>query len=394
MRICLHTIREVSPGFVGGTERFLIDFAKELKLLGYDTFIACSGLKREIIVEGVPVFQFVPDEYVSIYRKHGVANSAFLRDCIPNEKIDQSGLRALSAYVDAQLANVKADVFHLNSFAMSVFSQATIGAVVSNHENDLEFDRTWGAGATQTYCGAVKSAGSTLANAAHLNTASKHYAALFSSKLNLPVSDVKLGIRLSSFPMIHDAPRPHGPLKILLPSRFDPDQKGHDLAIRAAAILKERGVSFQMVFSGVREDYVDRIDHYRALASEYEVLSSLTFKRFENMNIAYQDCDIVISPERYCSYGLSISEALSLGIPTVLADIPTYREIASEVGHAHFFERENASDFAEKMLDASRAPIAGRSDRSIEFRLLNDLRKTALELHEIYQSINRSKIVA
>ena len=393
MRICLHTIREISPGFVGGTERLLVDLAKEIQLLGYDAFIACSGMKRNLAVEGVPVFQNVPQEYVTIYRKHGVANSAFLRDCIPNAAMDQFGLLTLGAYVDAQLSQTEADIFHLNSFAMSMFSQATHRAVVSNHENDLEFDRTWGTGATQSYCEAARNSRSTLSKASHLNTASKHYAAFFSEKLNLPVSDVKLGVRLSSFPLEHRAQRTPGPLRILLPSRFDPDQKGHDLAIRAAAILKEQRVDFQMVFSGVRADYVNRIDSYRMLAKKYGVLSHLVFKRFECMNSAYQDCDMVISPERYCSYGLSVSEALSLGIPTIMSDIPTYKEIASVTEHAVFFERENVSDLAEKIMVASKATRTGRSDGATKFRVLNDLRKTAIEFHEIYQSINRSRTV-
>ena len=104
----------------------------------------------------------------------------------------------------------------------------------------------------------------------------------------------------------------------------------------------------------------------------------------------YEAAHIVLSPERYCSYGLSISEALAIGIPTVLSDIPTYIEIASGYQHAIFFHKDHLEDLVSKLeyVIKSATECGYRYNESaIEFRINNDIRKTAVAFSRIYRSL-------
>ena len=72
--------------------------------------------------------------------------------------------------------------------------------------------------------------------------------------------------------------------------------------------------------------------------------------RFKDMQQTYDWADIVISPEQFCSCGLAISESLSLGIPTILSEIPSYHEIVTGYAHASFADKSSPKRFAEQVI--------------------------------------------
>ena len=48
------------------------------------------------------------------------------------------------------------------------------------------------------------------------------------------------------------------------------------------------------------------------------------------MNEMYDSFDVLISASKYETFGLVVAEALSAGIPCLLADIPTFRSLYSD----------------------------------------------------------------
>jgi glycosyltransferase involved in cell wall biosynthesis len=78
---------------------------------------------------------------------------------------------------------------------------------------------------------------------------------------------------------------------------------------------------------------------------------NVSIRRFNNILDAYAQADVVISPERFCSYGLAVSESLSLGIPTFMAPIPTYLEIGFGYKHAIFPDKNEPEYFAQKIIE-------------------------------------------
>lgn len=104
----------------------------------------------------------------------------------------------------------------------------------------------------------------------------------------------------------------------------------------------------------------------------------------------YDSVHVVLSPERYCTYGLSISESLAIGIPTVLSNIPTYKEIALGYEHAFFFKKDNLNDLMYaicRAIESSKNNNFRYNKASIQFRIDNDIRKTAVAFSNVYASL-------
>lgn len=379
---------------IGGTERLLVELAKELRAIGHDAFVLCSGTREPFFHEGIEVHSAIPSKYRARYAQHKFANSLYIINAVLNNSFSERSFRTLSAYTDEQLSTVSYDVAHLNSFASSLFVKGINQYVVMNHENDKEYDSIFGDGFTLRMIGWVKERRTKLHNAARLITPSQYYADYFAEHFDVPVAKVEGGISLTTFDRTpirkKRRARTNPRINILLPSRFAPHQKGHNLALLACRILTDLGLDTHFQFSGVRDDYQPRLKRFYRQAQELSIADRISLTRFEHIQSAYETCDVVISPERYCSYGLAISESLSLGIPTVLSDIPTYREIADGYRHAYFFESEDAEQFASEILHANATPETVREEEAVRFRIRHDIRESAKSLSNIYRSLMKS----
>lgn len=395
MRICLHTVRDLAPDFVGGTERLLVDLAKELTILGHEPFVVASGIRDEFSIDGVPIIHRLPSGFREKYLREGQANSNFLAHAVMREGDVESKLRRLGRYVDQQLQSINCDALHLNSFATSIFAESTIDAIVMNHENDLEYDSKMGQGFTSSFASIAARRVGNLHHAEVLSTPSQHYAEFYSQILGLEVRQVKCGISLTSFERsrrrLAYRKRVNEPVNVLLPARFDPFQKGHDIALKACRELSLRGFDVQFTFTGMRSDYENRLQVFLDESNALGVSDMVRVRRLTDIRSGYDSCDVVVSPERYCSYGLSISEALSLGIPTVLSEIPTYLEIANGFGHAFFYDTENFRDLADKIVEATSCQPGVCNEGATDFRMQNDLRRTAVQLIEFYRGSNQNR---
>ena len=383
MDICLHTIWEIKDNFIGGTERFLVDIGKELQALGHNPTIVCSSLNAKYFVEGVRVVGYIPERYRSSYSKYESANPDFFRnEVVVSDSVSKS-LRQLSKYSEEQLRGIQANVFHLNSFASASFVHPKERTVVTNHENELECDGLWGEGFFDAMSKLIREKKTRIHEFDALATPSRYYAEIFENKLDTKVLGINLGISLINFKIKKKSSKSNA-LRVLLPSRFDMHQKGHDIAIKACAILKNSGLDVTMIFTGLRDDYKANIPEFRRLLHEENVSDRIKITRYHDINEAYSECDLVISPERYCSYGLSISESLAVGLPTVLSDIPTYTEIANNYNHAFFFKSESAESLADTIKKASSTVSADFSEDAIAFRINYDLRECAKQYHRLY----------
>ena len=146
----------------------------------------------------------------------------------------------------------------------------------------------------------------------------------------------------------------------------------------------------EIVFSGAKSSLQTELEVFREKYKNLKIANRLHFIAVNNMHDLYESVHIVLSPERYCSYGLSISEALAMGVPTVLSDIPTYVEIASGYRHAFFFHNDNLDDLISKLdnvvLTASQYNFRN-NEAAIEFRMNNDIRNTAMVFSKIYKQL-------
>jgi len=396
MKICLHTNFQINQNYIGGTERFLIKLAKELTVLGHSPFIVCSSMQEQTYVEGIKVFGRIPKNYIQRIQKYGFFSSDFLKNEIfLNNKVSDS-LSLIAQYTEEQLNDIEADVYHLNSFvSASFFNPSGRNVIVTNHENNLEYNSYWGEGFFEQFTQLVKDKKTNL-HKIKLLTPSSYYATYFSNAFNLCIHNIKLGVQLNDFyvsEQVNDIKKEYFGDKdgfiILLPSRLKIIQKGHDIAIKACSILKKRNINFKLIITGIKRSTEKYVNDFRCMLKDNDIEDSVVLSSYSDILNAYNNCDVVISPERYCSYGLSISESLSLGINTILSDIPTYKEIAQNFKHAHFFESENYYDLADKLiLVLSQINLQKRNmSEAIRFRCEYDIRDCAKAYSEIYMNL-------
>jgi glycosyltransferase involved in cell wall biosynthesis len=117
--------------------------------------------------------------------------------------------------------------------------------------------------------------------------------------------------------------------KVLLVGQYEGIVKGVDVALEGLRIWRSKGGQFRLCristeppAAAEKED--DLIDEYHR---------SLDPSR---MPFAYREADLFIGPSRpEEGFGLPVLEALASGVPTLLSDTPTHREIAG--GAAWYF---------------------------------------------------------
>jgi glycosyltransferase involved in cell wall biosynthesis len=384
IRVCLHTAWSVPADFIGGTERFLIELAKELKILGFEPFVVCSNLQRELDIEGVEVRGRIPVEFQTHYRNTDPNIAAFMSDMVYNQKASKNAFQHISTYVQKQIEDVEADLFHFNAFSATLYLKTKVPQIVTNHENAPELDGFWHHGAFETMGQLIRSDPDTFPSSPLLFTPSRFYSQEYSMAFSRQVRANSLGVNLENFPPIKMRQTANRPYTILLPSRFFPAQKGQDVALRACKILRDRGHNnFSFLFTGVRDYYEDMVESFRQEARRLGIADAIRIKNFARMEDAFEEADIVISPERYCSYGLSISEALASGKALILSKIPTYLEIASTYQHASFVAVDDAEGLAEALLHRSVDKENYQLD-TIRFRLQNDFRDCAKRYANTY----------
>lgn len=395
MRICLHTLWLISPERVGGTERFLIDVSKELKALGHDPFILCPSLDPHIEIEGIDVIGYIPEAYRKEYVRMGANASGFMLKRLDRTDITVEDLKELSLFVEKQLASIEADVIHLNSFASALFVREKRPVIVTNHENPEEIGAYLGKAFFQYMSELVRS-GVTELNKSVLTAPSQYYSNVYSEAFGLDVEAFHLGVCLDNFPVPADRRRAKPPaveddhIRILLPSRLKIEQKGHDVALDACAELKRQSVPFTLMISGINENYRNDIATLFEMAEARGVREHIHMRRYPSIQDAYDSADVVVSPERYCSFGLSISESLATAIATVLSDIPTYREIAKGFQHALFVPPSRPLDLARQIRAARDLPARLLIDEAVRFREVFDLRHCARNFSQLYRRVATS----
>ena len=98
-------------------------------------------------------------------------------------------------------------------------------------------------------------------------------------------------------------------LKFLTVGRMT-EQKGFDIAIDAALILKKRNIEFKWYFIGEGKNK----EIYQNMAVEKGLTDNIVFLGFrQNPYIYMQNCDIYIQPSRHEGYCTTISEAKIIG---------------------------------------------------------------------------------
>ena len=124
---------------------------------------------------------------------------------------------------------------------------------------------------------------------------------------------------------------PHGGRELVLVGRLSA-RKGQDVAIRATALLRERGHDVQLTLVGdCFPGYEHVVEELHALVERQGMGRCVSFAGFRADPTPYvRSADVVLVPSRIEPFGLVAVEALMLGRPVVASDVGGLPEIISD----------------------------------------------------------------
>ena len=336
MKIAIISPWAVTTGAVGGTERFIVDLAESLVTRGQSaTVYMFDGFKHtKNKVHYIPIHLL--GEYVAI-------NEYSLKEHLG----DFSQLKtyeALAQKVERLIDVSSYDAIHINT-QLLIRAWPTMRRLFTIHTNPFEYKQAWG---DDSYATMIDLARKEALNPKTTFAApSKYYATYFSQKIESPVIPIPHAItpvRITSLKDKHILCGQYGldetKIHILLPSRLEPTQKQPGLLFDSLTSLPAQLISrIEILSSGLDMQYEKHRQQYEEQAKSLGC--SVYFGQFENMSDAYELADIVVLPSKSESFGYSALESLTLGIPTILNNIPTFHEIAEGHPSATFFENKD-----------------------------------------------------
>lgn len=138
-------------------------------------------------------------------------------------------------------------------------------------------------------------------------------------------------------------------IKIIVPQRLEPNQKQPQLLLDACCLMEDdEKVKIEIIYTGLDKQYEKFVDSLKTQASENNI--TIKIIRFDYMSEAYKIADICVLPSKSESFGYSALESLSLGIYTILNDIPTFNELAKENNYNYIF-KNNGEELKNKILE-------------------------------------------
>lgn len=114
------------------------------------------------------------------------------------------------------------------------------------------------------------------------------------------------------------------------------EQKGYDIAVKAANILKKKKIDFAWYAIGGGRDE----EKLKKLVEEYHLENQFVFLgRKDNPYPYMKHCDLYVQPSRHEGYVITLVEARALCLPIVSSDIPSAREQIQDASVFIFVEQ-------------------------------------------------------
>ena len=134
-------------------------------------------------------------------------------------------------------------------------------------------------------------------------------------------------------------------VKLLTVGRFV-EQKGFDIAVEAAKILKERELNFTWYIIG----YGAEEENIRALVEKYNLGDRfIILGRRDNPYIYMAGCDLYVQPSRHEGYPITLCEALALDKTVLCTDFAGARELIESEDDGVVVGSFEPSDIAEEI---------------------------------------------
>lgn len=334
MNIAIVSPWAISKSSVGGTERFTIDLATQLKKQGNSVEVfTLSGSSS--LIDGI---RYTSLDLLGGYR---VVNEYDLQTFAANDE-GEGFYRKWAKYLETKIDVRKFDAIQLNSL-LFIDAWQDKPRLFTIHTNPFEYELDWG---KKRFNCVSKKLQDKLPAQTLLIAPSEHYAKSFSELFQRNVITVPHAIDLSRLSGgFKKHPKDATKLTVLLPSRIEFEQKRPQIVFQGISLLPiSLRKTISIIASGKDLQYQDNCQKLEQIAgnSGFEA----HFMKFESMSEAYAAADIVVLPSKSESFGYAALESLSLGIPTIMNSLPTFKEIGKGNQNAYYF-KETPEAFAD-----------------------------------------------
>lgn len=333
MKIAILSPWTVKPTSIGGTERFVIDLAESL-----------INANNEVDVYMLSGDSYIKNKvnYISmnLFKDINEVDEYFLKSQF-NQFNDEQSFENLAKKIEDKISFDKYDLIQLNSqlFLKVAEEKARIFTI---HTNPFEYKLDWG-GISFEIMLKLMYKESTMEKT-YFVTPSKYYANLYKDLSNTNIYFIPHAIDVSRITSDNDRNQILDKMNIeqnkkiiLLPSRLEPIQKQPMLFMKAFALLDDNIKSnYKVICTGKDKQYEQFMDDILNFCQKNNI--DILIDRFDKMSDGYKVADIVMLPSKSESFGYSALEALSLGIVTILNNIPTYKEIVDGAKNYYLFD--------------------------------------------------------
>lgn len=333
MKIAILSPWTVKPNSIGGTERFVIDLA--------ESFEKANNIVDVYMLSGNPYIKNNVN-YISMGLFDGKVNvdEYFLKAQF-NDFNDEKSFEDLANKINSKISFDKYDLIQLNS---QLFLKVAEGhrRIYTIHTNPFEYKLDWGEMSFEIMLKLMNKE-SKIRNT-YFVAPSKYYADLYNDLSNTNINFIPHAIDVSRIISNEDRTKilekmdidPNKKI-ILLPSRLESIQKQPMLFMKAFAKLDNNIKSnYKIICTGKDKQYEQFMQDILLFCNSNDI--DILIDRFEKMSDGYKVADIVMLPSKSESFGYSALESLSLGITTILNNIPTYKEIVKDAKNYYLFD--------------------------------------------------------
>lgn len=137
-------------------------------------------------------------------------------------------------------------------------------------------------------------------------------------------------------------------------ARFMPSIKGQDVLVKAARFLRDKiDEDFKVVFAGgVADNQKDEYNKIIQYVEDNKLSDVISFIGVvDDVPKFMQSIDICVVPSRSEGFGLTLIEAMSMGVPCISSDIDGLSELIRLIGIGDLFETGNSEALADVIVD-------------------------------------------
>lgn len=346
MKIAIVNTWAISPKAIGGTERFVMDLAEAFANNGndVDVYMLSGNTHQQGKVNYINI---------NLFNMQGEADEYIVQKYFGNFETRESYLN-LAKSLEAKINMDKYDIIQLNSL-LFLDAWKNKKRIFTIHTNPFEYVLAWGEKSFEEAIRIMKEYKDS--EDIKFVTPSKYYADEYSklSKCNInfiphAINMTRLNIDESKDYIYKYYNIDQNKVKIIVPQRLEPIQKQPQLVIEACSLLPDEIISkIEIVYSGLDKQYNKFVNALKQQAENSKL--DIKILRFKYISELYKIADLCVLPSQSESFGYSALESLSLGIYTILNDIPTFNEIAHGNKYNCIFEKNSKIDLKNQILN-------------------------------------------